>query len=349
MEQNEAIAVCSRAQKILILKTNLLGDVLNFLPVANFLRRSATSARISWLVTYPGYRVVSELADVDEIFLLEDSFLYNYNNLLANASWLREKKFDLLVTSYQEECFLISSLALLSGAPARVGYNLRNRGWFFNIVVPKSDSGRRMETNAQAIKALGGGELKDYLYVPKASEAGAASFATRLEKEFGVREKNLCVLHLFSPKPTKSWRIEYADELIRRIREELNMVPVLIGSEPEVRRFGEEKQSLGLINLAGQISLKDLYYLMKQAGLFIGIDSFPLQLTEFSGCKAIALFGSTEISENKVPSAKVVRADVTCAPCWPQKTECDRDLVCWRQLKPDLILEAAKNIDGSGV
>ena len=69
------------------------------------------------------------------------------------------------------------------------------------------------------------------------------------------------------------------------------MVPVLIGSEPEVRRFGEEKRSLGLINLAGQISLMDLYYLQKQAGLFIGIDSFPLQLTEFSGCKAVALFG----------------------------------------------------------
>ena len=176
-------------------------------------------------MTYPGYRVVSELADVDEIFLLEDSFLYNYGNLLANASWLREKKFDLLVTSYQEECFLISSLALLSGAPARVGYNLRNRGWFFNIVAPKSGSGRRVETNAQVIKALGGGDLKDYLYVPKASEAGAKVSRRGSTKEFGVREKNLCVLHLFSPKPTKSWRIEYADELIRRIREELKHGP----------------------------------------------------------------------------------------------------------------------------
>lgn len=338
------IEVCASAERILILKTNFLGDVLNFLPVANFLRK-ASKAGICWLVTKPGYPVVAELADADEILLLDDAYLYNYGNLLDIASWLREKRFDLLVTSYQEECFLISLLALLSRTPERVGYNLLNRGWFFNIVVPKSDSERRVEINAQIIKTLGGAGHKDYLYVPKATVPGAERFAARLQAEFGVSPKdNLCVLHLYSPKPTKSFLMEYADELIARVKAELGMTPVLIGSEAEVRRFGEERKKLGLVNLAGQLSLLELYYLLKQAGLFIGIDSFPMQLTEFAGVKAVTLFGSTEIGENRVPFAGTVRAEVKCAPCWPRKTECDQGLACWRELKPELIIRAAKEL-----
>ena len=351
MEQNEAIAICSRAQKILVLKTNLLGDVLNFLPVANFLRRASASARLSWLVTRPGYPVVAELSDVDEIFLLADSFLYNYHNLLGISSWLRAKQIDLLVTSYQEECFLINVLALLSRAPGRAGYNLRRRGWFFNIKAPKGEAERRVEINGQLLKALGKEEVKDYLYIPRASKAGAEQFAQRLEHEFGVSKKDsLCVLHLFSPKPTKSWRMEYAEELIRRIRSELSMTPVLVGNEEQARRLGREKQSLGLVNLTGQITLLELYYLLKQAGLFIGIDSFPLQLTEFSGTKAIALFGSTVIAENQVPSAQILKAEVKCAPCWPGKKECDRDFQCWRELRPEMIIQAGQSLKtGSGV
>jgi len=345
VEPDKAIECCREAKRILIIKTNLLGDCLNFIPVANFLRKFASSAKISWLVTRPGYAVVSELGDVDDIILLEDKFLYNYKNLWKTASWLREQKFDLLVTSYQEECFLIGLLALLSRAPKRAGYNERNRGWFFNIVALKGDAERRVEINGQIIKALGGGDVRDYVYVPRANAQGRAEFAERLEREFGLRPKNpLCVLHLFSSKPTKSWRIEHADELIIRLKQELGLTSALVGSEPEVRKWGEEKKSLGLINLAGQISVIELYYLIEQAGLFIGIDSFPLQLTEFAVVNSIALFGSTKVSENQVPSAKVVRAEVDCAPCWPEKEECDQGYKCWMELRPDLILKAAKEL-----
>jgi heptosyltransferase III len=347
----KAIEYCRNAKKILILKTNLLGDVLNFLPVANFLRKTAGAAKISWLVSRPGYMTVSELADVDELVLLEDSHLYNYGNLLQTASWIRERKFDLLVTSYQEECFLINLLALMSRVPERVGYNLLNRGWFFNTKVPKGDAERRVEINGQIIKALGGGDWRDYVYVPRDNPESAARFAGRLEKEWGIRgNEKLCVLHLLSPKPTRSWRLEYCEELVRRLQKELDLVPVLVGSEPDTRRWGEEKKPPGLKNLAGQINLLELYYVLRQARLFIGIDSLPLQLTEFSKTRALALFGSTEISKALVPLATTLKADFNCAPCWPQKVECDQDYRCWRELKPDLILEAAKQVmEGMGV
>ncbi len=344
MELKSAIERCGRAKRILILKTNLLGDVLNFLPVANFFRESAPSARISWLVSKSGYPVVSELSGVDEIFLLEDSLLYNYRNLFRIAGWLREKQFDLLVTSYQEECFLIGALALLSRAPVRIGSNLRNRGWFFNIVAPKGEFKRRVEINGRIIRTLGGNP-KDFVYLPGASAKGEAEFNAKLKRKFGLDENaGFCALHLFSQKPIKSWRLEYGPELIRRIQEELKLIPVLVGSEEEAKRFGDEQKKLGLLNLTGQINLLELYYLLKQAKLFIGIDSFPLQLTEFCGTKAIALFGSTVVSENLVPNAEPVKAEVECAPCWPAKVECDRGLKCWLELKPDRILESARRV-----
>lgn len=344
VELKSAIEQCAGANRILILKTNLLGDVLNFLPVANFFRKFAGSAKISWLVSRTGYPVVSELAEVDEILLLDDKLLYNYGDLFRIAGWLREKPYDLLVTSYQEECFLIGSLAFLSRARIRIGSNFRNRGWFFNIKIPKGGAKRRVEINGQIIRTLGG-KLEDFIYVPRASAKGQAEFEARLLREFGLKKEDaFCVLHLFSNKPTKSWRMEYGEELIRRIQEELLLIPVLVGSEEETKRFGDDQRNLGLINLTGQINLLELYYLLKRAKLFIGIDSFPLQLTEFCGTKAIALFGSTDADENQVPVAELVKAEVECAPCWPAKTECDQGYKCWLELLPDRILESARRV-----
>jgi len=351
LKPEKAIGSLRDAKKILILKTNLLGDVLNFFPVANFIRKAAPEAKISWLVTKVGYAAVAELAEVDEIVLLDDGFLYNYGNLLHNAAWIRERKFDLLVTSYQEECFLIDLLALLSRVPARVGYNLLNRGWFFNIRVPKGEGERRVEINGEVIKSLGGKDWREYVYIPRASQSGWEKFSGRLQNDHGIGEKDgLCVLHLLSPKPTRSWRPEYCEELVVRLQKDLGLRPVLVGSEPETRRWGEEKRSLGLVNLAGQINLLELHYLLRQARLFIGIDSLPLQMTEFSNTRAIALFGSTVISKALVPAAKILKPGAECAPCWPEKAECDQDYKCWRELKPGLILDAARQVlEGLGV
>ncbi len=343
MELKRAVELIARAKRILLIKTNLLGDVLNFLPVANFLRKFSPGARISWLVTGRGYPLVSEFSEVDEILLLNERLLYNYGNLWRVGRWLREKQFDVLVTSYQEECFLIGSLALLSRAPVRIGYNLRNRGWFFNMVVSKGEAERRIEIYGQIVNLLGG-KWQDYVYVPRASERGAEDFAKRMEMEFGLkRNDSFCVLHLFSQKATRSWRWEYGDELIRGIQKELGLIPVLVGSEPEVWRWGEARKKHGLINLTGQLSLLELYYLLSRAKLFIGIDSFPLQLMEFSRGKAIALFGSTDPREAQVSSAEILRVDVECAPCWPRLI-CEQDYKCWRLLTPERILETAKRI-----
>jgi len=106
----------------------------------------------------------------------------------------------------------------------------------------------------------------------------------------------------------------------------------MVGSEPETRRWAEARKNLGLINLAGQISLIELYYLLRRARLFIGIDSFPWQLTEFAG------------RENRVPGAEVVKAEVECAPCWPERMECELDYKCWRELKPEQILAVAEKL-----
>lgn len=343
MNPEEIIKQCHRIKKVLVIKTNFLGDVLNFLPVVNFLGAEFKLEWLGWLVTETGYPVVKELAKVDEILLLKNRLFYSWKNLYHLARWLKEKKPDLIVTSPQEECGLISTLALLSRAPLRIGYNLRRRGWFFNIVVPKGSGQRRVELNGEIIRLLGG-KLEDYFYIPRADPEQEQSFFQKLETEAGLKEgSQYCVLHLFSSKRIKSWRWEYGEELILGIKN-LGLIPIMVGSEPETRRWAEARKNLGLINLAGQISLIELYYLLRRARLFIGIDSFPWQLTEFAGTQAIGLFGSTEVGENRVPGAEVVKAEVECAPCWPERMECELDYKCWRELKPEQILAVAEKL-----
>ena len=51
------------------------------------------------------------------------------------------------------------------------------------------------------------------------------------------------------------------------------------------------------INLAGQLSLKELGALTAQARLFIGVDSMPMHLAAAMGTPTVALFGPSRENE----------------------------------------------------
>ena len=78
-----------------------------------------------------------------------------------------------------------------------------------------------------------------------------------------------------------------------------------------------EKAASKPINLAGQLSLKDLGALTARARLFIGVDSMPMHLAAAMGTPTVALFGPSRESEWGPWNVeqRVVTTMHSCRPC----------------------------------
>ena len=73
-----------------------------------------------------------------------------------------------------------------------------------------------------------------------------------------------------------------------------------------------------LINLAGQTSIPDLFYLYSQGEYLIANDSSPIHLAAMSAAKTIAIFGPTTLSLGYRPwndKARVAQIELICRPC----------------------------------
>jgi len=72
-----------------------------------------------------------------------------------------------------------------------------------------------------------------------------------------------------------------------------------------------------VVDLSGQLSLKQLAALTARAKLFIGVDSAPMHIAAAMGTPTVVLFGPSgdpEWGPWQVPH-KIITSDHTCRPC----------------------------------
>ncbi|HCA27486.1 MAG TPA: putative lipopolysaccharide heptosyltransferase III, partial [Betaproteobacteria bacterium] len=97
------------------------------------------------------------------------------------------------------------------------------------------------------------------------------------------------------------------------------------------------------VDLAGQLSLKQLAALSARARLFIGVDSAPMHIAAAMQTPTVALFGPSgdqEWGPWRVPS-RIITADVSCRPCGNDGCGGGKVSECLQSLSVDAVLDAA--------
>jgi ADP-heptose:LPS heptosyltransferase len=96
-------------------------------------------------------------------------------------------------------------------------------------------------------------------------------------------------------------------------------------------------------NVAGKISLKDLCYLLKEASLFVGVDSGIMHLASSLDVPVVGIFGPTDPfyvgPQNR--RSIVVREEMECAPCYLKGCEERR---CMKNLGVKKVLDACEQL-----
>lgn len=346
-------------RRILIIRLDLLGDLMLSVPAIRAVRRRWPRAELTALVLPYTAPLLAHFPEVDRVITFDPNRLRPSGTPWLPSVWadllriirrLRAGRFDLALALYGPWAGL---LAYLSGARFRVGYGAESHPKFFHLALPgRRYLVRRHEAEytlavAAAVGAPGGPE--DYFLEPRPeASARVGAKLARLGVPSGMPLIGVQV------GAANGWAKQWypdkwaaaAGEISRRWQAGV----VLTGTARE-RPLAEEVRTrldVPAWNLAGETDVPELVALLARLSLFLSGDTGPMHLATALGVPTVALHGPTDpaLSGPWPPSRGVVlRLDLPCSPCYDLTDAAICPLGhhnCLRRLGPEAVVAAGE-------
>ncbi len=340
-------------KRILVLRMDLIGDLVLSLPVVRLLKRTYPDAEIDLLAIPSSSKVVMSDPDLAQVIAYDPNIWRRPKALLKMQNWrevrvlrgrLQARHYDLAVSVFGPWAAI---LAVLSGAQRRVGFGRESYPGFMTDSVPgahwqPSDHLHEVDYCLKLSQAAGAAITSNdripQLYVdPQAREE-----IDELLLQEGIRlDKPIIACHVSSNNgQSKRWPIPYWAKLIDQLISNEGMTVVLTGAPNDlplietILRCAHEQP----VNMAGKTSLTQLAALLQRANLLITGDSGPMHIAAAVGTPLIAIHGPTDpVKSGPVsPHATVLRSNIWCSPCYTAKgkpadcrfftTQCMKDI-----------------------
>ncbi len=336
--------------KILVIRTDRLGDVLLNTPVFKTLRHNFPAAHIA-VVAQPHLKeIVEGNPNIDKVITYDKNDLEKgWWPTLKFIKYIRTKKFDLsIVLNPSKRANIISFLA---GIKYRVGYD---RKWGFLLTHKIKDNKwmglkHEVEYNLDLLRFIGL-EIKDIeLYMPVYKED--EDYVDLILQGLNLNNSDVLVtVHPSSSDCSKCWPLELYACLIDKLKNDFNFKVAVVGGKEEKESISQ-LISLTLskpINLGGQLTLRQLGALCKRSRIFISNDSGPVHIACAVKTPTIVIFGRTlagvgpkrwgPYGEGNI----VLQKDVGCRVCNPQ--DCPENFKCLAAITVEDVIAAIKQI-----
>jgi lipopolysaccharide heptosyltransferase III len=336
---------CGRA---LVIKLRHHGDVLLAAPVLSVLK--ARGVEVDALVyddTAPmleAHPALSRLHVVGRKWKAEGALsrLSKERRLFGD---LKARSYGLIVHLSEQPrgAWLARSL----GARYSVAPRMADRGWFweksFTHLFPMAPRRHMVEVNLDALRRIG--------IQPGLAER-KVEFVPGPEAEMKIRgllKGEFVHVHPASRWRFKCWPAQKNAQLVDALAAEGHNVVLTAAPDPDEVVLVEDivgRAKSKPLNLAGQLSIKELGALSAKAALFIGVDSMPMHLAAAMGVPTVALFGpSGEAQWGPWNVAhRVVRSTHSCRPCGLDGCGGGKVSECLTVLSVDAVQVAAREL-----
>ncbi|MCC7418574.1 MAG: glycosyltransferase family 9 protein [Acidobacteria bacterium] len=343
--------------RILLIRLREIGDVVFTTPAIRGLRTRFPRAHLAYLVEPHAAPLVARNPLLDDVIVAPRRGLAAD---LALAGRLRARRFDLAIDFHGGP--RASLLAWLSGAPARLGYQVAGRSWMYTrrVARPRALRPRHSVENQWDLLAALGIPAPDPAECPveMAVDAAVARDVDRRLAEAGAGPADrLIVIHVSAGNPFRRWPIESFAALAAALAAADPRRRVLLTSGPSdaaaaIRALDQARGQLPegdreRIMACGDFSLAELRALVDRAALFIGGDSGPLHVAATSAVPIVGLYGPTLPARSapwRAPaliSEAVEIHDLPCRPC-DQRVCAPGDFRCLARVTPSQVAEAAE-------
>ena len=349
--------------KVLLIRLREIGDVVFTTPAVRAIRHHFPHAHISYLVEPVAAPVVQGNPHIDDVIVApRRRGARGLKNEIALVRRIRGEQFDLVIDFHGGP--RASILAWLSGAPARIGYEVVGRAWMYTTRVARPRELRRrhsVENQWDLLTSLGIAAPS-----PEASPVEMPidpAVMQRVEKrltEAGIGTRDaLIVIHVSAGNPFRRWPLPAFASVAARLAAADPSRRIVVTSGPSEReaadlviqhaRAAMPPETRERVVASGDYSLTELRALVQRAALFVGGDSGPAHVASTSPVPIVTLYGPT-LPERSAPwrpaafpSEAVDTAGLPCRPCDQRVCE-PGDFRCLTRIQPEQVVRAAERV-----
>jgi len=327
--------------KVIISRTDSLGDVMLTLPMAGLIKKFIPGAKVVFLGKEYTKDLVTCCGNIDEFLSLEE------------LRKLKPKERPARLKSLQANAILhvfpdkeLAYMAKEAGIPIRVGtshriYHFLSCTHLINFSRRKSD----LHESQLNLKLLAGIGIEQEL---STREINSYSALTELHsKDYPIstkpaRDKFNLIIHPRSKGSAREWSLENFTQLIRLLPSETYRI-FITGTLQEgesMKAFIDSNPSV--VNLCGKLSLKEFIALIDSCQGLVAASTGPLHIASALGKKAIGIYAPMHpidpgrwapIGEH----AEYLVKQVDCSDC-RKSMNCH----CIREIKPETVFERVR-------
>ncbi len=331
--------------RILIVRTSSLGDLVHGLPVASAIKMALPRVHVAWVVEARFEPLLKACPCVDETIPIRFqgglAVVRDPANRRRLASFVRSgarRKFDVAIDL---QGLVRSGLVLLSSrAPLRIGFprtHVREGpNTLFTNVRPAAIPARAhvIDRNLALLHPLGI-RLQGHRGFPL--EIAAGDPVRRRSGGEESRDRIRVALHPAAGWQTKQWGPERYARLGDQLANRWDAKVFVLWGPGEIGLARAVLQSMRLpAELAPEMGVTALAGFLARCDLVVGGDSGPLHLASALGTPVVGIYGPSDPVRNGPagPGARTVWTGVSCAPCW--KRSCPRR-TCMASVEPDRV------------
>ncbi len=339
----------SEPERILIVRTDRIGDVVLSTPVIENIRSAHPKSYIAFLCRPYTKDLLINNPYLDEVIVYDK--YGNHKSVWQSIKFsfsLRKKRFDWAVILHPTN--RVHLMTFFAGIPLRAGWD-KKKGFLLTERAPHTkQEGKKHELDYTldipvrlGVPVRG---RKPYISVcPEAEE-----WCDRFFKEKGLSGQTpIVALGIGASCPSKIWPTERFVEAAERLKAEAGAKILVIGSKSErelIRPFLDNYPYL--IDLTGQLDIKQLSSLFRRISLFISNDSGLVHICAGVETPVISVFGRNQpgLSPQRWrPLGKdsyFIHKNTGCNPCLAHN--CEKGFICLNSITSEEVLGLALEI-----
>ena len=280
-------------ERVLLIRTDRMGDTLMNLPAVRCLRQNYPKAWLTWMVDRSVAPLLRDHPDVDEIFEIDNTKMQDAGYRRDLVQKVRKIRFDLGIASNAEKFF--HWMLFAAGVRERVGWR-RKWSFFLNHSLrdDKATAGRHEFDSNLKLVGLAAKKAWDGSWRLPVDSAAVSAVEKRLTKEFPELELPVLVVHAGTSDPQKRWPVEKFAATCSLLLEKRRAKVLLIGGSEEEAQSRELLSRLpeGAADWTGALNLKELSALLHapRVKTVLSVDSGPVHIAWLHGKPVVALY-----------------------------------------------------------
>ncbi len=323
-------------KRIALLKTAAIGDTVLLSAIIKDIKENLPKTEITLFTGSSNYEIANIIA---ETFSNVNIIKLPIKNPLDSIFKIRQYKFDAWL-DFGSWPRLNAILSYFANARFKVGFKTKNqyRHYIYDVYV---------NHNSEIHEIFNYKNILEQINI-RGNNMPQININTNINKE-----KNLITIHMFpggSKGHLKKWPDIYWINLIDYLTDKgysIALTGAKVDKNHALNIYNSCKRKKLIKILAGQLSLKEVIYLLKKSSIVISIDTGIMHLASALNCNLIALHGPTSykrwgpLNKNSI----AIQSLLECSPCLNLGFEdgCNENK-CMKTLSIDKVINAIEKL-----